>query len=219
MKILNLYAGLGGNRTYWNGHDITAIEINPLIAKLYQKRFPLDEVIIQNALEYVRNTDLNQFEFIWASPPCRTHSQMQKFNHGVCPVPDMTSIYGLMIYFEHYYNHFYVIENVQPYYKTIISPTVKFGRHLFWTNFPLARRVFDRRFLGKNRHGKIGGVMREEYDYLIQKLGLSDIKEELLATFKGKKLRTVVRNTVDPEIGRYILNQLQSPGLMSYIDA
>ena len=34
MKILNLYAGLGGNRKKWEGHEITAVELNPAIAKL-----------------------------------------------------------------------------------------------------------------------------------------------------------------------------------------
>ena len=34
MKILNLYAGIGGNRLLWgNDHDITAIEYNLEIAK------------------------------------------------------------------------------------------------------------------------------------------------------------------------------------------
>jgi len=37
MKILNLYAGIGGNRSHWKGHDITAIEIDETIAKIYQE--------------------------------------------------------------------------------------------------------------------------------------------------------------------------------------
>lgn len=35
MKILNLYAGIGGNRKLWgNEHDITAVELRPEIAAL-----------------------------------------------------------------------------------------------------------------------------------------------------------------------------------------
>ena len=46
MQILNLYAGIGGNRKRWgNEHDITAVEINPNIAKAYQDLYPNDTVI------------------------------------------------------------------------------------------------------------------------------------------------------------------------------
>lgn len=35
MKILNLYAGIGGNRKLWgNNNEITAVEINPAIAEV-----------------------------------------------------------------------------------------------------------------------------------------------------------------------------------------
>jgi DNA (cytosine-5)-methyltransferase 1 len=50
MKILNLYAGIDGNRWRWgNEHEITAIEINPDIAKVYQDLFPKDKVIVTDA--------------------------------------------------------------------------------------------------------------------------------------------------------------------------
>ncbi len=53
MKILNLYAGIGGNRTLWGDkHEITAIEINSDIASEYKYKFPNDEVI---------QTDSHQF--------------------------------------------------------------------------------------------------------------------------------------------------------------
>lgn len=35
MKILNLYAGIGGNRKLWgNEHEITAVELDPDIAAI-----------------------------------------------------------------------------------------------------------------------------------------------------------------------------------------
>ena len=41
MKILNLYAGIGGNRKLWGDeHEITAIENNTSIAYIYQDFFP-----------------------------------------------------------------------------------------------------------------------------------------------------------------------------------
>jgi DNA (cytosine-5)-methyltransferase 1 len=45
MKILNLYSGIGGNRKKWgNSHNITAVEIDNDIAKVYKDFFPNDTV-------------------------------------------------------------------------------------------------------------------------------------------------------------------------------
>jgi DNA (cytosine-5)-methyltransferase 1 len=55
MEILNLFAGIGGNRKLWQGHRITAIEINPQIAEIYQKLYPDDTVIVTDAHEYLAN--------------------------------------------------------------------------------------------------------------------------------------------------------------------
>jgi len=47
MKILNLYACLGGNRYKWGDtHEITAVELDPELAKLYKERFPNDTVVV-----------------------------------------------------------------------------------------------------------------------------------------------------------------------------
>lgn len=53
MKILNLYAGIGGNRKLWGGeHQVTAIEYDENIAKAYQDRYPNDTVIVGCAKEF-----------------------------------------------------------------------------------------------------------------------------------------------------------------------
>lgn len=49
MRILNLYANIGGNRKFWDGHEITAVEIDPKIAALYQKLWPDDKVMVGDA--------------------------------------------------------------------------------------------------------------------------------------------------------------------------
>ena len=58
MKILNLYACLGGNRYKWNevkeDIEVTAIELDEELAKLYKERFPKDTVIVADALRIVR---------------------------------------------------------------------------------------------------------------------------------------------------------------------
>ena len=76
MKILNLFAGIGGNRTLWGDkHHITAVEYDPKIAEIYSKRFPKDEVIVGDAYEYFLQY-FDKFDFIWASPPCTSHSRL-----------------------------------------------------------------------------------------------------------------------------------------------
>ena len=53
MKILNLYAWIGGNRKEWEWHQITAVEYDPVIAKVYQDLYPNDIVIIWDAHQYL----------------------------------------------------------------------------------------------------------------------------------------------------------------------
>ena len=77
MKVLNLYAGIGGNRKYWEDVEVTAVEYNEEIANVYQHFFPNDNVIVDDAHEYLAKNWRN-FDFIWSSPPCPTHSRMNK---------------------------------------------------------------------------------------------------------------------------------------------
>ena len=80
IKVLNLYAGIGGNRKYWQDVDVTAVEIEPNIAKIYQDFFPDDKVIITDAHQYLLE-HYNEYDFIWSSPPCQSHSS---FRHNIC---------------------------------------------------------------------------------------------------------------------------------------
>jgi len=73
-KVLNLYACLGGNRLLWDNCDVTAVELDPELARLYSERFPNDTVIIADAHEYLLQ-HYKEFDFIWSSPPCPTHSK------------------------------------------------------------------------------------------------------------------------------------------------
>ena len=77
MRVLNAYCGIGGNRKLWpDGHDITAVEYNENIAKIYQDFFPNDKVIVGDAHQYLLE-HYKEYDFIWSSPPCPTHSSMQ----------------------------------------------------------------------------------------------------------------------------------------------
>ena len=55
MKVLNLYAGIGGNRKGWEKYedkiDVTAVEIRPEIAQVYKDEFPQDKVVVKSTKE------------------------------------------------------------------------------------------------------------------------------------------------------------------------
>lgn len=54
MKILNLYAGIGGSRRHWGyEHNITAVEIEPETARVYQHFNPGDQVVVGDAHQYL----------------------------------------------------------------------------------------------------------------------------------------------------------------------
>lgn len=140
-RILNLYACLGGNRYKWNEVakekgieiEVTAIEYDEELARMYKERFPNDIVIVCDAHQYLLENFKN-FDFIWSSPPCPSHSRAafgsrksDKSNHK--PVyPDMT-LYQEIIFLQHYFAGKYCVENVVPYYEPLIAGK-KRGRHL-----------------------------------------------------------------------------------------
>lgn len=90
MNILNLYSGLGGNRKLWpSSHNVTAVELSGEIASVYAENFPLDTVIVGDAHEYLQ-AHYKEFDFIWSSPPCQSHSKMVKATrHDVARFPDL----------------------------------------------------------------------------------------------------------------------------------
>jgi DNA (cytosine-5)-methyltransferase 1 len=198
MKILNLYACLGGNRYKWNqvktDINVTAVELDPELAKLYQERFPNDNVIIADAHQYLIE-HFEKFDFIWSSPPCPTHSRVrvsQKNRDGFkYKYPDMT-LYQEIIFLDNFFEGKYCVENVIPYYEPLI-PGKKRGRHLYWTNFNLPQKLSDRSCLvgqGKNEVYKLSCF--HNFDF---------------KKYKGKQ-RTdkIARNLVDYEAGKTIFN-------------
>ena len=142
MKILNLYAGIGGNRKLWgNEHEITAVEINPEIAKIYQDFFPNDKVIVVDAHHFLLE-HYKEFDFIWSSPPCPTHSDIRRM--GVvagmyeAKYPDM-KLYEEILFLMNFCGCKWVVENVIAYYEPLIRPNIS-GRHYFWSNFNISNK-------------------------------------------------------------------------------
>ena len=141
MKILNLYACLGGNRYKWDEVakeagieiEVTAVELDPELARMYQERFPNDKVIVADAHQYLLD-HYKEFDFIWSSQPCPTHSKMMKATkHDLVRYPDM-KLYEEIIVLNHFFKGGYCVENVQSYYKPLIEP-YKSSRHYYWSNF------------------------------------------------------------------------------------
>ena len=195
MKVLNLYACLGGNRLLWDNCEVTAVELDKELARLYQERFPNDKVIVADAHQYLLD-HYKEFDFIWSSPPCPTHSRMRKTNTGegerksVATYPDM-KLYQEIIFLQHFFKGKYCVENVIPYYEPLI-PAKKRGRHLYWTNFNLPNDLEDRR--AKNFiHSKTNSLE------LFHKIDLS--------TYKGKQRKDkIARNLVDYQAGKTIFD-------------
>lgn len=134
VKVLNLYAGLGGNRKLWRDCEVTAVELEPKIAAVYKRLNPNDEVVIGDAHQYLLD-HYEDFDFVWTSPPCQTHSKMAKATrHKLLRYTDM-SLYQEILFLKNFFKGRFVVENVVPYYDPLIEPTKRVGRHLFWSNF------------------------------------------------------------------------------------
>jgi len=193
MKILNLYACLGGNRYKWGDeHEITAVEWDEELARLYQERFPNDKVIVADAHQYLLDY-YKEFDFIWSSPPCPTHSRLVQSNKNKIKMkyPDM-SLYQEIIFLDKLYNGKYVVENVIPYYEPLI-PAKKRHRHLYWCNFNLPNKL-------TNREARISSGTQE-----VKKL--CDFHDYNFYKYKGKQpINKIARNLVDYEAGKTILD-------------
>lgn len=193
MKILNLYAGIGGNRKLWTGADITAVEHNKQIAGIYADMYPQDIVIIGDAHEYLLDNYRN-FDFIWSSPPCQSHSQMRqnlavRFRGTQTEYPDM-KLYQEIIFLRHNFSGLWIVENVMPYYEPLIHPTAEIQRHLFWSNFRIDKVFFP------------SDVLRSaQIDDLQRHTGID------ISGYSLPNKRQILRNCVYPELGNHILQQ------------
>lgn len=217
MKILNLFSGIGGNRTLWgNSHQITAVESNQQIAYIYGKRFPKDIVIITDAYEYLL-WNYDTFDFIWASPPCQTHSCANNWLHaqGCRRYPDMR-LWQLIIFLQKFCEYGdnaikWVVENVKPYYDPLIPPSFVLDRHYFWSNIKVRPEQFDKKLsIIKGSDDKFN------YQNYIQELcDFHLVDKELIDFLKDKRWKThdlkgqVLRNCVHPDVGKYILDAIQ----------
>ncbi len=191
LKICNLYCGIGGNRKLWGDeHEVVAIENNPKIAKVYQDFFPNDKVIVTDAHKFLLK-HFKEFDFIWSSPPCPSHSRIRKHTsvgRGQSePIfPDL-KLYEEVIFLQHYFKGRWVVENVVAFYKPLITPK-EVQRHWFWANFHISR---------------IGWVSNDNIAKGVISFWEKKFGFEIDNKFEVDK-RVVLRNCVEPKLGLHI---------------
>ena len=136
-SVLNLYSGLGGNRKWWHDVEVTSVELDPKIAAVYGKLYPDDELIVGDAHQYLLD-HYQEFDMVWSSPPCQSHSSMDLANGKNKPRYPEMALYQEIIFLQHYFKGKWVVENVNPYYEPLM-PAMRLGRHLFWSNFHIGK--------------------------------------------------------------------------------
>lgn len=195
MKILNLYAGIGGNRKLWEGHEVTAVENVDYIADAYAKMYPDDTLVRADAHQYLLD-HYKEFDFIWSSPPCPTHSRVNLGlqGWGIHRYPDM-GLYQEIIFLKHFFKGKWIVENVVAYYEPLIRPNATLNRHWFWSNFDIS-------------------------DYKIASPDVTRSTKETLAAYQDIQLpegtkdqRKLLRNAVHPLIGQHVLNESEDKQL------
>jgi len=173
MKVLNLYAGIGGNRKLWDEVEVTSVEFEPKIAEQYKELYPNDTLVVGDAHQYLLD-HYEEFDFIWSSPPCPTHSRVNYFLNaqGIKRYPDMM-LWQEIVFLKQFFNGKYCVENVVPYYDDMFNPQ-KIGRHYLWSNFniPLIEQPKDDigKMCGKNQTAS--KKPKEERNAVNNELGL-----------------------------------------------
>lgn len=191
MKVLNLYAGIGGNRKLWTDCEVTAVEYREDIAAVYRHYFPQDNVIVTDAHQYLLD-HYSEFDFIWSSTPCPTHSRSRFWRHSTLneqTYPDM-SLYQEIIFMKHYFKGQFCVENVDPFYEPLVRPTKQIGRHLFWTNFRLGNFEPKDNLITEGKRDD----WRDLYGFDLSNFKLDSRKDQ------------IYRNCVEPETGLYIFD-------------
>lgn len=199
MRVLDLYAGPGGFsrgvQTYLDKKGIpfeyTAVEIDPKIAAAHKINNPKSKIIVADAITFIH--ELKNYDFVIACPPCKSHSKLNRMRKNKPEID--TSLWFLAYHFRHI-NINFLIENVNPYYDSFIEPTIKIGRHCFWSSFDINPFLFENYY--KNfRYLSVEDL--EEYHGLVA------------PNMSREKQRQVLRSAVHPSIAIGIFEQFLNP--------
>ena len=201
MKVLNLYAGIGGNRQLWDDCEVTAVEYSHEIAHLYQQLNDDDDVLVGDAHQYLLDF-YEEYDFIWSSPPCQSHSRMIRSGKNRKPrYPDMR-LYEEILFLKHNFKGKWVVENVVPYYDPLI-PYEKRGRHVFWANFYIPQ--FN------------SPEFKSDFINTTTVAGSEALKEWLGIHYEGNIYyegnhcpAQILRNAVHPKVGKIIYDAMRN---------
>ena len=189
-KILNLYSGIGGNTKNWdrNKYDVTSIEYHNGIGSAYNHFFPEDKILIEDAHEYLLK-NYKEYDFIWSSPPCQTHSDIRRMGAVAgmydAKFPDM-NLWQEIVFLKHFFKGGWVVENVKPYYEPFVKPDKIIGRHYMWSNIKIPDLLIDERLN-------------------IRKKSMTGYGFDLTNIKTGHRKDQIIRNLVNPVIGEHIL--------------
>lgn len=198
-RVLNLYSGLGGNRKRWEDVEVVAVEKQPKVARFYAKEFPDDEVIVTDAHTFLEQHLRDEWDFIWSSPPCQTHTKFNtlqwnsdsKRNKNREPrYPDMR-LYQEILLLRHFARCDWVVENVTSYYDPMIQPQ-RVDRHYFWASALIPD--FDG---GRSLEFKTNG----KYELWAERYGFDVAHVDL-----GVRKDVALKNCVDPELGKHVFD-------------
>lgn len=202
IKILDLFCGLGGVargfQTYLieNGIDFEyhAVDINPRILLAHKIINPYSLTIKRDAYSFT-DEELKKYDFIWASPPCETHSIAILWKKEK---PDMR-LYELISKLYNLGKPF-IVENVKPYYNPPIKPTSKVCRHRLWSNLKIT--PINLRLQSFHR-------VKDDVKTLIRYHELNDVSKKILKIMGNvRKARDALRDMVHWRIAYKIAEQV-----------
>jgi len=142
MKAVDVCCGLGGSSDGLAeaGFKIIGIEIEPHICELYK------HPVINADIREIPGKWFRGYDLIWASPPCRDFSRMNRFKHWKEPAdPEgkgLELVKACLQFIEDAQPKYWILENVMglekylgeaPRCRARLSKTMIRG---FWGNFP-----------------------------------------------------------------------------------
>ena len=178
------------------------MELDEDAIAVYSDYFPDDRIVQKDAHAYLRE-HFHEYDVIWASPPCPTHSHVRNVanvGRGQSPpvYPDM-DLYEEIIFLqqakESNWNEWdgeYVVENVKSYYDPLIEPQ-EISRHYLWASFAI--HPID-----------VPAQKAEDMRHCEQLFGF-DLR---LYNMPTKKKGTLLKNCVHPKLGLHILKSARN---------